>query len=300
MTVTVHVPDELARRLADEAAQRGKGVDEVASEILAAGLPPLGPQRPEAQRLSFIGVGASDAGGDAGTDADGLGRVRGTLGGIESGQTSWDGVCMACADALSITGAGIILLAGGEDRTSLGISDEIEGVIEEAQFTLGEGPCVDAARSAVPVHAPDLAGPGQTLWPTFSARAVDVGVAAIFALPLQVGSAQVGAMNLYRDRPGPLSHEQLATALAMADLVTHTILALQANAPAEALAAGLADVPFRAAVHQATGRISAQLGVGVAEALVRLRAFAYAQDRPIDEVAALVATGKLRFDHEPG
>ena len=150
------------------------------------------------------------------------------------------------------------------------------------------------------LHAPDLAGPGHTRWPTFSARAVDAGVAAIFALPLQVGSARIGAMNLYCIRPGPLSQSQLTTALAMADLVTHAILDLQAHAPGQALAAGLAAVPFRAQVHQATGRISAQLDIAVAEALVRLRAYAYAHDRTIDEVAATVVSGALRFDDQAG
>lgn len=289
----MHLPDELARRLAAEAERRGQDINEVASEILAAGLARARsrrpPGRPGAERSPV---------GRAPSEGDGLGAVQAALGGIESGESSWDRVCAACAEALSVTGTGIILTAGGEQRTSLGVSDEVEGVIEEAQFTLGEGPCVDAARFAVPVHAPDLAGPRHTRWPTFSARAVDAGVAAIFALPLQVGSARIGAMNLYCTRPGPLSRSQLTAALALADLVTRAILDLQAHAPGEALAAGLAAVPFRAHVHQATGRISAQLDIGVAEALVRLRAYAYAHDRTIDEVAAKVVSGALRFDDQ--
>ena len=291
----VHLPHDLARRLAAEAERRGKDINEVASEILAAGLPLAGSQRTAGRsgdERSLVGKTTADD--------DGLGLVQAALGGIDSGESSWKRVCVACAEALSVTGTGIILMAGSEQRTSLGASDEVEGVIEEAQFTLGEGPCVDAARSAAPVHAPDLAGPSHNRWPTFSARAVDAGVAAIFALPLQVGSAHIGAMNLYCDRPGPLSQSQLITALAIADLVTHAILDLQAHAPAEALAAGLAVVPFRAQVHQATGRISAQLDVGVAEALVRLRAHAYAHDRTIDDVAATVVSGALRFDDQPG
>ena len=291
----VHLPDELARRLAAEAERRGKDINEVASEILAAGLSRARsqgpPGRPGDERSPVGKVPSED---------DGLGLVQVELRGIESGESSWDRACAACAEALSVTGAGIILMAGGEQRTSLGASDEVEGVIEEAQFTLGEGPCVDAARLAVPVHAPDLAGPRHTRWPTFTARAVDAGVAAIFALPLQVASARIGAMNLYCVRPGPLSRSQLTTALAIADLVTHAILDLQAHAPAEALATGLAAVPFRAQVHQATGRVSAQLDVGVGEALVRLRAHAYAHDRTIDDVAAAVVSGALRFDDQGG
>jgi hypothetical protein len=234
------------------------------------------------------------------TLGDRLGRVHAALGDIDgNGPGSWDRVCGACAEALSMTGAGIALLAGGEQRTSLGASDEAAATIEEGHFTLGEGPGVDAGRLGVPVHEPDLAAAGQTRWPMFAASALDAGVAAISALPLRVGAERIGTMNLYRDQPGPLSPPQLADALAVANLIAQAVLALQAHAPTETLARRLADVPFRAVVHQATGMISAQLDTGVAEALIRLRSYAYAQDRPIDEIADLVVAGTLRFDDQP-
>jgi len=234
------------------------------------------------------------------TFGDRLGRVHAALGNIDgNGPGSWDRVCGACAEALSMTGAGIALLAGGEQRTSLGTSDEVAATIEEAHFTLGEGPGVDAGRLGVPVHEPDLAAAGQTRWPMFAASALDAGVAAISALPLRVGAERIGTMNLYRDQPGPLSPPQLADALAVANLIAQAVLALQAHAPTETLAPRLADVPFRAVVHQASGMISAQLDIGVADALIRLRSYAFAQDRPIDEIAALVVAGTLRFDDQP-
>jgi hypothetical protein len=39
MSLTVHVPDELAGRLSAEAARRGMGVEQLSAELLAAGLP---------------------------------------------------------------------------------------------------------------------------------------------------------------------------------------------------------------------------------------------------------------------
>ncbi|HET9770319.1 MAG TPA: GAF and ANTAR domain-containing protein [Acidimicrobiia bacterium] len=233
-------------------------------------------------------------------ESDRLDDVRAALQKVgEGGPGSWDRVCVAGAKVPRVTGAGIILSAGGEIRTSLGKSDPVEGVIEEAQFTFGEGPCVDAARHSAPVHEPDLAGSGLSRWPIFAARAVEAGVAAVFALPLQVGSSYLGAMNFYRDRPGPLSHQQIIDVLAVAELVAHTMIALQADAPPGLLAPALADMPFRAQVHQATGMVAAQLEVGMAEALVRLRGVAYTEDRPIDEVAGRVLARTLRFDDSP-
>jgi AmiR/NasT family two-component response regulator len=52
----------------------------------------------------------------------------------------------------------------------------------------------------------------------------------------------------------------------------------------------------RAQIHQATGMISVQLAIGLAEALVRLRAYAYGNDQPIETVAAEVVAHRLRFD----
>ena len=232
--------------------------------------------------------------------AFGLATVRAALAEVgEDGPGGWDRVCLACAGVPALTGAGIILSSGGEIRTSLGKSDRVEGVIEEAQFTFGEGPCVDAARYSRPVHEPDISGAGRVRWPIFSARVAEVGVAAVFAVPLQVGATHLWAMNLYRDRPGPLSHQQITDVLAIAELVAHTLIALQADAPAGALAPALADLPFRAQVHQATGMISAQLEVNMAEALVRLRGYAYTEDRPVDEVAGRVVARILRFDDQP-
>jgi hypothetical protein len=253
------------------------------------------------ERFTELGRGQPVSYSDPRITPDRLGGVRAALGNIDGdGQGSWDRVCAACAEALSITGAGIVLLMrGGEQRTSLGASDKVAETIEEAYFTLGEGPGVDAGRLGVPVHEQDVAAAGQTRWPMFAASALDAGVAAISSLPLRVGAECIGAMNLYRNQPGPLSPPQLADALVAANLVAQAVLALQAQAPGETLAPRLADAPFRAVVHQATGMITAQLDISVAEALIRLRTYAYAQDRPIDEMAARVVAGSLRFDDQP-
>ena len=194
-----------------------------------------------------------------------------------------------------MTGAAISLL-GGDRRTSLGTSDVVAATIEEASFTLGEGPGVDADRLGVAVHEADLAAAGPTRWPMFTGAALDAGVAAIFALPLRAGSAGIGTMQIYRDRPGALSAPQLADTLAVANMVTHTVLALQEDATPGTLAAPLASLPLRSVVHQATGMIAAQLDTSVADAIVRLRSHAYAADRPLEEIAAQVVARTLRFD----
>ena len=163
------------------------------------------------------------------TLGDRLGPVCAVLWDIDPGpgEGSWDRACATCTEALSMTGAGVTLL-DGDLRRSLGSSDRVTATIEVA-FNLGEGPGVDAGRLGVIVQEPDLATSGR--WPTFAARALDAGVAAVFAFPLRAEAATIGTLHLYRDETGPLSAPQLADALAVAALVTHTVLILEADAP---------------------------------------------------------------------
>jgi hypothetical protein len=64
------------------------------------------------------------------------------------------------------------------------------------------------------------------------------------------------------------------------------------------LEAGLLDLTERrAVVHQAAGMISVQLGVDMTVALLRLRAHAWAHERPIVDVATDVVARRLLFDH---
>jgi hypothetical protein len=68
MSLTVHLPGELAAALEAEAARRGQTPDQVAADLLAAQLPPHGTRR---RRLAFAGVGSSSSGRGA-ADADEL------------------------------------------------------------------------------------------------------------------------------------------------------------------------------------------------------------------------------------
>lgn len=131
-------------------------------------------------------------------------------------------------------------------------------------------------------------------WPAFAPEALAAGARALFALPLQIGAARVGVMDLHRDAPGWLQGVELADALVFADATTQALLI-------EAHVRDVQDVPdlyqgYHAVVHQATGMVKAQLNVGIAEALVRLRAYAYAEERPIEDVARDVVGRRLRFD----
>lgn len=210
-------------------------------------------------------------------------------------------LCEVSAEATGVTGAGIMLMADDVSRGSVCVTDDVSTLVERLQFELGEGPCVDAFRQERPVVEPDLAAPATPRWLAFTGPAVEAGVRAIFGFPVQVGAVRLGALGLYCDRPGPLSDDQHADALTMADVAAQAVIAMQANAAPGRLAQELeAGGDFQYVVHQASGMVAAQLEVSVGEALVRLRAHAFGNDRPLTRVAEDVVARRLRFDAQSG
>lgn len=206
-------------------------------------------------------------------------------------------ICDVSVEVAAVSGAGIMLMAGDVPRGSLSTTDSVSETIEELQFTLGEGPCVDAYRHRLPVLEPDLRAPVVPRWPAFTQGAVAAGAAAIFGFPLQVGVTRLGALNLYRDTPGALSDDEHADASVMADLSARAVIDMQARASIGSIAPLLeSGANLQLVVHQASGMVSAQLGVDVGEALVRLRAHAFSAGVNLADVAADVVDRRLRFD----
>ena len=125
-------------------------------------------------------------------------------------------ICQLCSQLLGVTGAGISMVTATGNRGVVCATDEVSARIEELQFTLGEGVCVEAVASGAPVMVADLHGPGAAggeRWPAFMEGVAAAGVRAIFALPLRIGVVSVGALDLYRDVPGTLTADQLSAAV---------------------------------------------------------------------------------------
>ncbi|WP_369138928.1 ANTAR domain-containing protein [Modestobacter versicolor] len=224
-------------------------------------------------------------------------RVNEILAGLARGCPDGEGLAdrlvADCAHAAAVTGVGLSLTTdSGSGAVVVAVSDHRAGVVEELQFTLTEGPCVDAARWGRPALQPDLGSGVRPRWPSFTAGALAAGLHAVFAFPLRVGAIQLGVLDLYRDTAGPLTGAELAEALCFADAATALLLHLQAEVHG---GGGLAAVDDRAEVHQATGVVSVHAGVTLVDALTLLRARAYADGTPIGEVASAVLAGELQL-----
>lgn len=228
--------------------------------------------------------------------------VRGALAKVlddgEGGSAAASRLCLACLPILQVDAAAISVIDGDASRGTFGASDEDARVLDDLQFTFGEGPCLEAARARQPVLVPDLAAQEEPRWPAFAEAAGRAGIRAVFALPLRIGGVGLGALNLFRYAAGPLSVDQLSLATLVAEAAATTLLDL--GAVTASLGSADLSVPLtawsRIEVYQATGMIMAQLDVPASEALVRLRAHAFAHALSARAVARLVVSRQLRLE----
>ncbi|MET7655121.1 MULTISPECIES: GAF and ANTAR domain-containing protein [unclassified Streptomyces] len=245
--------------------------------------------------------------GDAGEDTD-IERARiahRLIAGVRGlpPQEVPDALCRACVGLLPmVVGLSVSVLGDSSDTgVVLCASDGVAAQLAELQYTLGEGPCREAARLRAPVFATDLArAPDTRRWPLFSVQAVRAGARAAYSAPLAGAGSALGTLDLYRDTPGSLRGDHVRTALLVADAVTLAVIALDHASPApEGVVTWLSGAESdREEVHQATGMIMMQLGVSAEEALLRLRARAFAQGRTSTGVARAIIdrTMDLRDD----
>jgi len=217
--------------------------------------------------------------------------------GAPAGVAGWlRRLCTAAARAVPASGVGVSVMSEDGMRGVAAASDPAGERLEELQFVLGEGPCIDAFASRRVVLEPDLGHRGSSRWLAYAPAAYAEGVRAVFAFPLQVGAARLGVMDVYRDRPGALSEESLAQALTFAEVAVETLLDAQGKAVIGQAAAGLDKaLDSHYVIYQAQGMTMVDLGVPLADALARLRAHAYTNDRPLREIALDIVAGRLRL-----
>jgi hypothetical protein len=158
---------------------------------------------------------------------------------------------------VQVDGAAMSLLTATEARETLSVTDAIAATVEDLQFTLGEGACIEAAVNGRPV---------LVLAAVDTATVMLLGMSA---LPGHSDGHQPGGGGHGDGASGPAGRED------------------------GAWWDGLHSE--RAEVHQATGMIVAQLGIPAQDAFVRLRAYAFAHRRPLGDVARDVVARRLVF-----
>jgi transcriptional regulator with GAF, ATPase, and Fis domain len=218
----------------------------------------------------------------------------------------WRGVaaanrlCETCVEHFNVDAAAISLIFEGANSGTLGSSGELARTYDELQFTLGEGPCLDSVTHRMSILVVDLTK--EVRWPAYGAAMLDHNIRAVYAVPIIVAAEFIGALDFFCVHPGQLEGDALTGAGVAAELAGITALDLldadlqAAMSNPDSSAWAELDALSRTEVSQATGMIVGQLEMEPAEALMRLRAHAYAANRSATDVARDILDRRIQLE----
>src|ERR1700712_739674 len=190
------------------------------------------------------------------------------IGGAPTQFVRIQGFATAAVDAFGVDGAALTIIGSAGGRVLVHATDVLSFELDELQFTLGEGPCIDAKDTAQPVLVDSMeAADVQARWPGFARDAAVLKVGAEFAFPMLAGGRPFAVLQTYRHHASGLSQQQLADGQRLLDARQELILdELNEHLSGHTVDSSL-GVHERSHVHQATGMLAAQLGIPVDEAL---------------------------------
>ncbi len=209
-------------------------------------------------------------------------------------------VCAMARNELGLSGAALSVMTDRGAQAVVAASDRRSRALEQVSFTLGEGPAIEAFSYGRPVLAPDL-GRAATRWPGWAPEAAAIGVGAAYSFPVQLGAVRFGVLTAHSESARELTEPELRRCLVLAELATDLLLTSSTNgsqaSPDPVLQQAL---HLRSEIYQAQGMVMVALDVSLAEALVRMRAYAFSSGRDLAEVALAIIGGSLTLPQDIG
>ena len=201
----------------------------------------------------------------------------------------------SCTEVLPIDHAGLMLTDPMGDLHVVAATSEVTHVIELLQIQNEQGPCLDAFRLGRVVESGPLAEPeAQERWPELSTAASDAGFGGITALPMRLRDRILGALNLFRVAPEPLSPEDAAVGQAFANIATISILQARATSDTREVIEQLQRaLDTRVVIEQAKGFVSQFSQVTMDEAFKRIRGYSRSNNLLLRDVASDIVAKKL-------
>lgn len=197
-----------------------------------------------------------------------------------------------------IAGVGVTLRRDGH-VLSVATSNAVAASVDEVQYGMDTGPCLEALRTQKLVSVPDVAR--ETRWGGYPDHALSRGVRSSLSVPLNVAGKTVGALNAYGSEPdvftGDLS-EQMLTFAAQAEVAL--AVALRNAEQSEAVAQLHTAMQSRSVIDQALGILMARQQCTAEEAFAVLRAGSQSRNRKLADIAADIITSTTGHAPRPG
>ncbi|WP_329362137.1 GAF and ANTAR domain-containing protein [Streptomyces sp. NBC_01483] len=190
-----------------------------------------------------------------------------------------------CVGMLDASAAGVLLADRDGKLRVMAASDEQVRLLELFQLQKDEGPCLECFRTGTPVMVPDLTREAER-WPRFVTAAHRSGFGAVQALPMRLRDETVGALNLFRDAPGPFDLVGTPIAQALADVATISLLQQRSSRRSTVLNEQLQTaLNSRVLIEQAKGKLSERQSIDMEQAFTALRRYARSHNRRLSDVA---------------
>jgi GAF domain-containing protein len=190
----------------------------------------------------------------------------------------------------SAVAAGVLISGRDQDMHHVGASSEDAHLLELFQIQNAEGPCLDSLRTGAAVLVPDLASATER-WPVFTARALELGMVAVYAFPMRLRDRVIGGLNVFHTSTEELTDRELRVLQALADMATISLIQEQAVARAGVLNEQLqVALNSRIVVEQAKGAVARTFDITVDQAFELLRAHARTSRRRLTDLAHEVVT----------
>lgn len=198
-----------------------------------------------------------------------------------------------CVSALDARAAGVMIKDQSGGLRVVGASDEDTRCLELFEIQSHEGPCYQSAVTGQVVSQSDVAQ--NTSWPAFRSEALALGYRSAIAVPLQMRSQVIGALNVFWANPQSFSEQTIRFAQALADLATMGLMRQDNAVDAHDLAVRLEDAAqSRITIEQAKGMLSVQGDLGMNESFALMNAFSQRTGRPLHVLAEDVIARRVR------
>lgn len=208
-----------------------------------------------------------------------------------------DRLVSTCDELLGAAAAGILLDDQRGGLRVLASSSEELRILELLELQANEGPCLEAFETGELVAAVDLSA-HKRRWPGYVRHALRLGFVSAYAIPMRLRERTIGALNIFQASPEPMSTTDLQVAQVLTSMATIGLINHQALRRQELLAEQLQTaLNSRIAIEQAKGVIAERAGVDMNAAFDLLRSAARSSRRPLSELAADVAAGRMPDGH---
>lgn len=162
--------------------------------------------------------------------------------------------------------------------------------VDDLQYELGQGPCVDSLETGEEHHLVDLAS--ERRWPDFRERAMDLGFASVLSVPLCATGRPIGALNIFAATAAGLADADIELARRIAAPAATTLANAHAYRQANRLAGQLQDaLEGRGLIERAKGVLMATQGCSEDEAFALLRRASQERNVKLRDVAQTIVGG---------